>query len=48
MKPRNMPCVVTTCRTTSRAVHSGHGDGLSHLSSGTVATFAANASANRA
>src|SRR4051812_4470147 len=46
--PRNMPWVWTTWRTTSRAVHSAHGDGLVHRSAGTAAILSAKAAASRA
>src|SRR5579872_5448973 len=46
-KPRNIPWVDTTWRTTSRAFHSELGLGLDHLSAGTAAILAANASDSR-
>src|SRR5689334_6123322 len=44
---RNMPWVWTTWSTTSRAVQPSHGDGRSHRSPETPATFSANAPESR-
>ena len=45
--PSNIPWVSTTWATTSRAVHSSHGEGDAHRSAGTASIVAAKSAARR-